>query len=45
MKFPKAVAKVVDDEDVMLAFYDYPAEYWIHLRTTNPIESTSSAGR
>src|SRR5256886_13420253 len=39
-KFPKAVAKIVDDEDVLLAFYDYPAEHWIHLRTTNPIEST-----
>jgi hypothetical protein len=34
-KFPKAVAKVVDDEDVLLAFYDFPAEHWIHLRTTN----------
>jgi transposase-like protein len=39
-KFPKAVAKVVDDQDVLLAFYDYPGEHWIHLRTTNPIEST-----
>jgi transposase-like protein len=38
-KFPKAVAKIVDDEDGLLAFYDYPAEHWIHLRTTNPIES------
>jgi putative transposase len=44
-KFPKAVAKVVDDEDVLLAFYDYPAEHWIHLRTTNPIESTFSTVR
>lgn len=44
-KFPKSVAKVVDDEDVMLAFYDYPAEHWIHLRTTNPIESTFSTVR
>jgi putative transposase len=39
------VAKVVDDEDVLLAFYDYPAEHWIHLRTTNPIESTFSTVR
>jgi putative transposase len=39
-KFPKAVAKVTDDQDVLLEFYDYPAEHWIHLRTTNPIEST-----
>jgi putative transposase len=44
-KFPKAVAKVVDDEDVLPAFYDYPAEHWIHLRTTNPIESTFSTVR
>src|ERR1700738_372988 len=39
-KFPKAVAKITDDLDELLAFYDYPAEHWIHLRTTNPIEST-----
>lgn len=39
-KFPKAVAKITDDLDEMLAFYDYPAEHWVHLRTTNPIEST-----
>jgi transposase-like protein len=38
-KFGKAVAKVVDDLDELLAFYDFPAEHWIHLRTTNPIES------
>jgi len=39
-KFAKAVAKITDDLDELLAFYDYPAEHWIHLRTTNPIEST-----
>jgi putative transposase len=39
-KFPKAVAKVVDDQNALLAFYDFSAERWIHLRTTNPIEST-----
>jgi transposase-like protein len=44
-KFPKAVAKVVDDLDVLLAFYDYPAEHWVHLRTTNPIESTFATVR
>src|SRR5436309_3415748 len=44
-KFPKAVAKVVDDADVLLAFYDYPAEHGIHLRTTNPIESTFATVR
>lgn len=44
-KFPKAVKKIVDDEDELLAFYDYPAEHWIHLRTTNPIESTFATVR
>jgi transposase-like protein len=44
-KFPKAVAKITDDVDVLLAFYDYPAQHWIHLRTTNPIESTFSTVR
>ncbi|SFF91420.1 Transposase (or an inactivated derivative) [Actinacidiphila alni] len=41
-KFPKAVAKITDDAEELLAFYDFPAEHWIHLRTTNPIESTFS---
>ena len=44
-KFPKATAKVTDDEEVLLAFYDYPAEHWVHLRTTNPIESTFATVR
>jgi len=44
-KFGKAVAKVVDDLDVLLAFYDYPAEHWVHLRTSNPIESTFATVR
>jgi putative transposase len=44
-KWPKAVAKITDDLDVLLAFYDYPAEHWIHLRTTNPIESTFATVR
>ena len=44
-KFAKAVAKVTDDLDELLAFYDYPAEHWIHLRTTNPIESTFATVR
>jgi putative transposase len=34
-KWPKAAAKITDDLDVLLAFYDYPAEHWIHLRTTD----------
>ena len=37
-KFPKAAAKVTSDEEELLAFYDYPAGHWVHLRTTNPIE-------
>ena len=36
-KFPKATAKITDDLDQLLAFYDCPAEHWVHLRTTNPI--------
>lgn len=44
-KFPKAVKKITDDQEQLLAFYDFPAEYWIHLRTTNPIESTFSTVR
>ncbi len=44
-KFGKAVAKVTDDLDELLAFYDYPAEHWVHLRTTNPIESTFATVR
>lgn len=35
--FPKATAKIVEDLDVRLAFYDFPLEHWIHLRTNNPI--------
>jgi putative transposase len=38
-KWPKAVAKIVDDKEALLTFYDYPALHWRHLRTTNPIES------
>ncbi|MEU5979588.1 IS256 family transposase [Streptomyces sp. NPDC047315] len=41
-KWPKAVAKITDDAEELLAFYDFPADHWIHLRTTNPIESTFS---
>jgi transposase-like protein len=44
-KFPKAVAKITDDLEQLLAFYDYPAEHWVHLRTTNPIESTFATVR
>ena len=44
-KWPKAVAKITEHVDVLLAFYDYPAEHWVHLRTTNPIESTFATVR
>jgi putative transposase len=44
-KYPKAVAKIVDDAETLLAFYDFPAEHWVHLKTTNPIESTFATVR
>jgi transposase-like protein len=44
-KYPKAVECLVKDRDALLAFYDFPAEHWIHLRTTNPIESTFATVR
>ena len=44
-KYPKAVAKIVDDADVLLEYFRYPAEHWVHLRTTNPIESTFATVR
>jgi transposase-like protein len=44
-KYPKAVAKVSDDLGELLTFYDFPAEHWVHLRTTNPIESTFATVR
>jgi len=39
-KYPKATQCLAKDRDVLLTFYDFPAEHWRHLRTTNPIEST-----
>lgn len=39
-KYPKGVECLVKDRDELLTFYDFPAEHWRHLRTTNPIEST-----
>ena len=39
-KYPKAVNLLVKDRDTLLAFYDFPAEHWVHIRTTNPIESS-----
>jgi putative transposase len=41
-KYPKAVDTLTKNQDELLTFFDYPAEHWIHLRTTNPIESTFS---
>jgi hypothetical protein len=38
-KWPKAVAKLIKDREAALAFYDFRAEHWIHLRTSNPIET------
>ena len=45
VKWPKAVAKVTGETERLLCFFDYPAEHWIHLRTTNPIESSFSPVR
>jgi putative transposase len=45
IKYEKAVECLVKDRDVLLAFYDFPAEHWKHLRTTNPIESTFATVR
>jgi len=44
-KYPGAVACLEKDRDVLLTFYDFPAEHWRHLRTSNPIESTFSSLR
>ena len=44
-KYDKAVECLTKDRDVLLAFYDFPAEHWKHLRTTNPIESTFATVR
>ena len=44
-KHPKAVACLTKDEDVLFTFYDFPAQHWAHLRTTNPIESTFATVR
>jgi putative transposase len=44
-KYPKAVDCLEKDRDELLAFYDFPAEHWQHIRTTNPIESTFATVR
>ena len=45
VKYPKATHCLMKDKDEMLAFYDYPAEHWVHIRTSNPIESTFATVR
>lgn len=45
VKYDKAVECLTKDRDVLLAFYDFPAEHWTHLRTTNPIESAFATVR
>ena len=44
-KYPKAAECLEKDRESLLLFYDFPAEHWIHLRTTNPIESTFATVR
>lgn len=44
-KYPKATECLEKDRDVLLTFYDFPAEHWRHIRTTNPIESTFATVR
>lgn len=44
-KWPKAADKIRDDLGRLLTFYDFPAEHWVHLKTSNPIESTFSTVR
>jgi transposase-like protein len=44
-KYPKATECLAQDRDVLLAFYDFPAEHWQHIRSTNPIESTFATVR
>jgi len=45
VKYDKAAAKLVKDREVLLSFYDFPAEHWKHVRTSNPIESTFATVR
>ena len=45
VKYDKAVERLVKDRDRLLTFYDFPAEHWKHIRTTNPIESTFATVR
>ena len=44
-KYPHAVSCLAGDREALLTFYDFPAEHWMHVRTTNPIESTFATVR
>jgi transposase-like protein len=44
-KYPKATECLSKDRDILLTFYDFPAEHWVHIRTTNPIESVFASVR
>jgi putative transposase len=44
-EYPQATKCLSKDRDVLLRFYDFPAEHWLHLRTTNPIESIFAMAR
>ena len=44
-KYPKATQCLEKDREELLAFYDFPADHWVHIQTTNPIESTFSTVR
>ena len=44
-KFPKATQCLAKDRETLLAFYDFPAKHWAHIRTTNPVESTFATVR
>ena len=45
VKYERAVKKLIKDRDVLLTFYNFPAEHWKHIRTTNPIESVFATVR
>ena len=45
VRYPKATERLEKDREVLLSFYDFPAEHWVHIRTTNPIESVFSTVR
>ena len=44
-KYPKATKRLEEDREALLIFYDFPAEHWVHMRTSNPIESVFATVR